>query len=145
MGSDERGSQSPHFEIPSNGFATGGRECFHDDQSDSPDEGGPTTNTGKTPPTGPLTRGERRAAMIAAGVLVGVIAVGAAVWALVDHSGFGQSDDRCVTVTMASSMGGGIERACGKAALDWCHVAYGEQDAHAQAVQVQCQGAGIPS
>jgi predicted metal-binding membrane protein len=103
-----------------------------------------TTSTGKTPPTDPLTRRERRAVLIAAAVLVAVIAVGATVWAVIDGgSDSGQSGDKCVTVAMASSMGGAVEHACGKTAHDWCMAAYAQHDVHAQAVQVQCRGAGI--
>jgi hypothetical protein len=103
-----------------------------------------TVNTGKTPPTGPLTRGERRAVLIAAVALVGVIGVAAAVWAVfVDRSDSVQSVDKCVTVAVASSMGGGVEHACGGAARDWCLAAYAQHDVHAQAVQAQCRGAGI--
>gem|GEM_PF-4811002 len=45
----------------------------------------PTANIGKTPPTAPLTRGERRAVLIAVAVLVAVIAVGATAWAVLNH------------------------------------------------------------
>jgi len=104
----------------------------------------PTANTGKTPPTDPLTLGERRAVLIAVAVLVAVIAVGATTWAVLTHSsGSGQSGDVCVNVTMASSMGGSVEHACGAAARKWCHAAYAQADAHAQAVQVQCRAAGL--
>ena len=45
-----------------------------------------TTSTGKTPPTDPLTTSERRAVLIAAAILVGLIAIGATVWAVVTSS-----------------------------------------------------------
>jgi hypothetical protein len=48
-----------------------------------------------------------------------------------------------VTVTMASTMGGGVEHACGSAARDWCHAAYAQHDTHAEAVQAQCRVAGF--
>jgi hypothetical protein len=103
-----------------------------------------TTSTGKTPPTDPLTRGERRAVLIAAAILVAAIAVGATVWAVIDGGRDSvQSGDKCVTVAMASSMGGAVEHACGKAAHDWCMAAYAQRDTHAQAVQVQCRRAGL--
>jgi hypothetical protein len=104
----------------------------------------PTASTGKTPPTDPLTRRERRAVLIAIAVLTAVIAVGASAWALFSQSsGSAQSEDVCVTVSAASSMGGGVEHACGADARTWCHAAYALADAHAQAVQVQCRAAGI--
>jgi hypothetical protein len=103
-----------------------------------------TTSTGKTPPTEPLTRSERRAVLMAAAILVGLIAIGATVWAVVtSSSGANRPTDKCVTLAVASSMGGGVEHACGDAARTWCQAAYTQQNPHAQAVQVQCRGAGI--
>jgi hypothetical protein len=102
----------------------------------------PTVNTGKSPPTDPLTPGERRRMIIVAGILAAAVIVGATVWALLAHSS--KSDgDTCVTVASASSMGGGLERACGQAARDWCHASYAQRDIHAEAVQAQCRAAGI--
>ena len=104
----------------------------------------PTVNTGKTPPTNPLTHGERRAMLIAAVVVVAVIAVGAAVWAMTGHSsGYGRSDESCVNVTSASSMGGAIEHACGAEAREWCRAVHAQHDAHSEAVQAQCRIAGF--
>jgi hypothetical protein len=105
-----------------------------------------TVNRGKTPPSGPLTSGERRAALFATAV-VGLVAAGAIVWALTGDSSsstFDRSGDGCVTVTFPSSMGGGLEHACGAAAHDWCRAADAQHDAHAAAVQAQCRVAGIP-
>jgi hypothetical protein len=103
-----------------------------------------TVNTGKTPPTDPLTPRERRAMWVVVGIFVAVIAVGATIWAIAGRSSTGdRSGETCVTVTMASSMGGGVEHACGAAARDWCRAAYAQHDTHAQAVQVQCRVAGI--
>jgi len=103
-----------------------------------------TVNTGKTPPTDPLTPRERRAMWAVAGIFVVVIAVGATVWVMAGRSSTAdRSVETCVTVTMASSMGGAVEHACGAAARDWCRGAYAQHDTHAQAVQVQCRVAGI--
>ena len=103
-----------------------------------------TVNTGKTPPTDPLTPRERRAMWAVAGIFVVVIAVGATIWAMAGNSSNSvRSGESCVTVTMASSMGGGVERACGAAARDWCRAADVQHDTHAQAVQAQCRVAGI--
>jgi hypothetical protein len=103
-----------------------------------------TVNTGKTPPRDPLTSGERRAALIVTGVVIGLGAAGALVWGLTDHSStYDRSGDGCVTVTFPSTMGGGLEHACGAAALDWCHAVDARRDAHAAAVQAQCRVAGI--
>jgi hypothetical protein len=104
----------------------------------------PTVNTGKTPPTGPLTPDERRAMLIAVAVVAALIAVGVAAWAMTGHpSGYGRSGDSCVNVTSASSMGGAVEHACGAEARDWCRAANARHDAHSQAVQAQCRIAGI--
>ena len=107
----------------------------------------PTVNTGRTPPTNPLTRGERRAMWIVAVILVCAVTVGTAAWALTERtSNYDGSGDDCVTVSMASTMGGGVEHACGSAARDWCHAASAQHDKHAEAVQAQCRVAGfLPS
>jgi hypothetical protein len=103
-----------------------------------------TVNAGKTPPRDPLTSGERRAALIVTGVVVGVVAAGALAWGLTGHSStYDRSGDGCVTVTFPSTMGGGLEHACGAAAHDWCRAIDARSDAHAAAVQAQCRVAGI--
>jgi hypothetical protein len=104
----------------------------------------PTVNTGKTPPTNPLTPGERRAMLITAVVFVALIAVGVAAWAMTGHSsGYGRSGDSCVNVTIASSMGSAVEHACGAEARDWCRAVAAQHDAHSEAVQAQCRIARI--
>ena len=107
-------------------------------------KGTSTVNRGKTPPSDPLTSGERRAALIVTGVVVGVIAAGALTWALTGQaSTFDRSGDGCVTVTFPSAMGGGLEHACGAPAQNWCRAADTQRDAHAVVVQAQCRVAGI--
>ena len=82
--------------------------------------------------------------LIVTGVLAGVIAAGATAWAMTGLSStYDRSGDGCVNVTSASSMGGGLEHACGSAARDWCRAAYAKYDAHAEAVHAQCRVAGI--
>jgi hypothetical protein len=104
----------------------------------------PTVTAGKTPPTNPLTSGERRAMWIVALIVVCVIVGGATAWVLTAGTTSSEgSGEGCVTVTMASTMGGGLEHACGSAARDWCHAASVQHDAHAQAVQAQCRLAGF--
>ena len=80
--------------------------------------------------------------LITAAVLAALIVIGTAVWAVLD-SRSANSEDKCVNLGVASSMGGNVEHACGKAAHDWCVAAAAQQDAHAQAVQVSCRNAGI--
>jgi hypothetical protein len=69
-----------------------------------------------------------------------VAAVVSVVWQASDPQRTGQT---CVTVALASSMGGGVEHQCGAAAREWCKQAYTRSDMHAQAVQAQCRAAGI--
>lgn len=103
-----------------------------------------TVNRGKTPPTDPLTPRERRVILTVMGVVAAVIAAGATAWAVTSHSTvYDQSGGGCVNVSIASSMGGGLEHACGAAARDWCRTVYAQTDAHAKAVQAQCRIAGI--
>jgi hypothetical protein len=105
----------------------------------------PTVNAGKTPPSDPLTPRERRAMMwVLAGVLVFLVAASTAVWSMTARpSSSVPSGETCVTVSVASSMGGGVEHACGAGARDWCRAAYVQRDAHAEAVQAACRAAGI--
>lgn len=103
----------------------------------------PTLTTGKSPPTGPLSRGERRAAGVVVAILVAAIALGTAVWVFLFAGSADPGVDKCVTVSTASSMGGGVEHACGHAAHDWCLAASSQHNAHAQVVQQQCRLAGI--
>lgn len=82
--------------------------------------------------------------LIAIGVAVGAVAVGSAVWVMTEHpSTYDRSGGGCVNVTIASSMGGALEHACGATARDWCHTVYAQHDARAEAVQAQCRVAGI--
>lgn len=115
------------------------------EQSTSRSKESPTVNAGKTPPTSPLTPRERRVVMwVLAGVLVLLIALSAAVWSFSDRSSSPvRSGESCVTVSIASSMGGVVEHECGAAARDWCQAAYAGRDAHAEAVQKECRAVGI--
>lgn len=81
---------------------------------------------------------------IVTGVVAALIAAGAAAWAVTSHSlRYDRSGDGCVNVSIASSMGGALEHACGPAAREWCNAASVQHDAHAEAVQVQCRVAGL--
>jgi hypothetical protein len=82
--------------------------------------------------------------LIAVVILGAVIAAGAIAWVVfVDQSSSRQAGEVCVSVPMASSTGGGLERACGDAARTWCRAAYAQSDPHAQSVQAGCRAAGI--
>lgn len=100
-------------------------------------------NTGKTPPTDPLTAGERRTAWwIIASVAV-ALAVAVVAFAVGHRSRAPGPDEQCITVSIASSMGGGVEHACGAAARTSCQAAAGKQDRHSTAVGEACRSAGI--
>ena len=82
--------------------------------------------------------------LIVVGVVAALIAAAALAWVMTKHSSaYDQSRDGCVNVSEASSMGGGVEHACGSAARDWCRAVYAQHDAHAVTVQAQCRNAGI--
>ncbi|MBV8966653.1 MAG: hypothetical protein JO191_10805 [Mycobacteriaceae bacterium] len=77
-------------------------------------------------------------------VVAALIAAGATVWALTNHSSpYDRSGNGCVNVSYAGTMGGALEHACGQAARDWCRAAYSRHDPHAEAVAAQCKIAGI--
>jgi hypothetical protein len=82
--------------------------------------------------------------LIVAVVVAAVIAAAATAWALTSHSStYERSGDGCVNVSIASSMGGALEHACGAVARGWCQAVSVQHDARAQAVQAQCRLAGI--
>jgi hypothetical protein len=82
--------------------------------------------------------------LIGIGVIAVGIAAGATAWTMTTHSStYARSGDGCVNVTIASSMGGGLEHACGAPARGWCSAVNVRHDAHAEAVQAQCRVAGI--
>lgn len=104
----------------------------------------PTVNAGKTPPTDPLTDTERRTARRLA-VTVGVVLTLAAVAVAFGESTSrpAQSDGACITVSVASSMGGGVEHACGVSARNTCQTARHQQDTHSIAVRKACDDAHV--
>jgi hypothetical protein len=82
--------------------------------------------------------------MRVAAATVAMAAIAAVAFALIDRSSApSQSGERCITVSIASSMGGAVERACGAAARNSCQAAYRKHDIHSAAVQEACQTAGI--
>jgi hypothetical protein len=100
---------------------------------------------GKTPPTEPLTSGERRKLVIGALVGVVVLAVGVTAWELAGARSvsYDKSRDGCVNVYAAGFMGGGLQHECGQAARTWCAAAYQMNDSQSLQVQRQCGLAGI--
>ncbi|WP_040811103.1 hypothetical protein [Nocardia concava] len=99
---------------------------------------------GKTPPTEPLGVRERRNLLIGTGVVVALLVVGAVIWGLLDHRpDYGRSENGCVAVQSAGSMGGQQQRACGERAREWCRTVSGQTDALSVKVQQECQRAGV--
>jgi len=90
----------------------------------------------------PLTRRDKRGLAIAAAVILAVIA-GVAIWAAVRPGSYGQSRNGCVTVTAPSSTGGGLQHACGAAAVAMCRNAYAHDDQLSLLTRPQCRLAGI--
>jgi hypothetical protein len=82
--------------------------------------------------------------LIVVGIVAVLIAAGATGWVILSHSpGHARSGESCVNVSVASSMGGALEHACGAAARDWCRAVSDQHDAQAKAVQAQCRVAGF--
>ncbi|MGV9662273.1 hypothetical protein ACWDUL_40075 [Nocardia niigatensis] len=99
---------------------------------------------GKTPPTEPLSAPERRNLLIGVAVVAGLIVAGTVAWALLDHRpDYSRSENGCVAVLSAGTMGGQQQRACGTQAQEWCRTVAGQQDALSLRVQQQCRRAGI--
>ncbi|MFE3081038.1 hypothetical protein [Nocardia tengchongensis] len=99
---------------------------------------------GKTPPTEPLSARERRTLLIGSAVVAVLIVVGVAAWAVFDHRpDYSRSENGCVTVLSAGTMGGQQQRACGAQAQEWCRTVSAQQDAVSVKVQQECRRAGI--
>jgi hypothetical protein len=94
------------------------------------------------PKSEPLTRRDKRGLAIAGGVILAV-AAGVGIYAAVSPGSYGQSRDGCVTVTAPSSTGGGLQHACGAAAVAMCHDAYTHTDQLSLLTRTQCRLAGI--
>jgi hypothetical protein len=104
----------------------------------------PTVNAGKTPPTDPLTDTERRTAWRLAATVGAVLAIAAAGVAFGESTSRpAQSDGPCISVSVASSMGGSVEHACGAPARNACQTARQQQDVHSVAVRKACDDAHI--
>ncbi|MVU76470.1 hypothetical protein GPX89_04330 [Nocardia sp. ET3-3] len=99
---------------------------------------------GKTPPTEPLTSGERRNLLIGAAVVVALVVAGVVAWALLDHRpDYSRSENGCVAVLSAGTMGGQQQRACGERAREWCRTVADQQDSFSLKVRQECRKAGI--
>ena len=74
-----------------------------------------------------------------------VVAVGVAVgvWSGVSHDQYATSGNGCVSVTVASSTGGGVLHYCGDQAKSFCRTAFAHSDSVALAGRPQCELAGL--
>jgi hypothetical protein len=86
----------------------------------------------------PLTRGQQRGIAVVVALLIAVTG-----WALVRPGSPPAARNGCVSVIVASSMGGGVLERCGAAARSWCLAEFAHTDALAQLVQAQCRRAGL--
>jgi hypothetical protein len=86
----------------------------------------------------PLTRGQRRAI-----ALIAVLLAGAAIAAAVASTSARSSGAGCVSVVVASTMGGQTLQRCGAQARSWCAAEFARSDPAALAVQARCRVAGI--
>jgi hypothetical protein len=94
------------------------------------------------PKAEPLTRRDKRGLAIVGGVILAVGA-GVGIYSAVSPGSYGQSRDGCVTVSAPSSTGGGLQHACGAAAVAMCREAYTHDDQLSLLSRTQCRLAGI--
>ncbi len=90
----------------------------------------------------PLTRRDKRGIAIVLGALL-VIAAGLGIWTAVRPGAYGSSRGGCVTVTEASSTGGGLVHACGSSAVAMCRAAFRHDDKVSLLTRPQCRLAGL--
>jgi hypothetical protein len=89
-----------------------------------------------------LTPRGKRIVYIVVAVLV---AVGAAIgiWSAVSNDPLATSANGCVSLTVASTTGGGIEHFCGAQAKSFCRQAYANSDPDSLLARKQCVLAGL--
>lgn len=89
----------------------------------------------------PMSRGQKRGlAIFLVVLLLGV--VGATVYAIASNDSFGTSHDGCVSLTVASSLGGAEIHRCGSAAKALCRAAQTANDPLSRELRPQCVLAG---
>jgi hypothetical protein len=76
------------------------------------------------------------AVLVAAGVAIGI-------WSAVSSDPLATSANGCVSVTVASTTGGGIEHFCGAQAKSFCRQAYVNSDPDSVLARKQCILAGL--
>lgn len=86
-------------------------------------------------------RGKRIAYLVVALVVAAGVAVGA--WSAVSGDPLATSANGCVSVTVASSTGGGILHYCGAQAKTFCRAAFASSDPVSLAARPQCDKAGL--
>jgi hypothetical protein len=89
-----------------------------------------------------LTRRDKRGLAIVGGLVLAVSA-GVGIWTAVRPGEYGPSHDGCVTVTAASSTGGGLVHACGSSAVAMCQAAFDHDDRLSLLTRPQCRLAGL--
>jgi hypothetical protein len=86
-------------------------------------------------------RGKRIVYLIVALVVAAGVAIG--IWSAVSSDPLATSANGCVSVTVASSTGGGIEHFCGAQAKTFCRQAYENSDSNSVLARKQCILAGL--
>lgn len=94
------------------------------------------------PAAEPLTRRDKRGIALVAGLILAAFG-GLGVWAVVQPGSYGRSHDGCVTVTAASTTGGGLVHECGRAAVAMCRSAFTHSDRLSLLTRTQCRLAGL--
>ncbi len=89
----------------------------------------------------PMSPGQKRGLAISLAVLVLAVA-GATVLAIASHDSFGTSRNGCVSLTVASSLGGAELHKCGSAARALCQAAQAANDPLSRELRPQCVLAG---
>ncbi len=89
----------------------------------------------------PMSRRQKRGLAISLAVLL-LAVVGATAFAIASHDSFGTSGNGCVSLTVASSLGGAELHQCGRAARALCEAAQTANDPVSRELRPQCVLAG---
>ena len=89
----------------------------------------------------PMSRRQKRGLAVSLAVVV-LAVLGATVFAIASHDSFGTSRNGCVSLTVASSLGGTELHRCGASARALCEAAQTENDALSHELRPQCVLAG---
>jgi len=86
-------------------------------------------------------RGKRIVYLVVGLIVAACVAVG--VWSALSSDPLAKSANGCVSVTVASTTGGGVEHYCGAQAKAFCRESFANSDPSSVAAQKQCDLAGL--